>query len=122
VLQRRRRIALIRLNRAVGKMGVKIDETREHGEARPIDRRRSIRIAPGGDGGDLAVDDMNALVREDLRSGGIDQAAGVDVDRLRGRRCACEKRRAGCGAAKPVPHDCCLPTADIVPPAPSLAS
>ena len=74
-------------------MGVQIDEAGKDGLARTIDGRRAVRIAPGGDRGDPAIDDADALVGQDLCSRRIDETTGTDVDGF-----------GGCGAAQQQRH------------------
>jgi hypothetical protein len=63
-------------------MRVKVDETGQHRVAGPVDRRGAVSVAPRYDRGDLPVDNVDTLIREDLGGGGIDDPARVNVDGL----------------------------------------
>ena len=66
VLERPGGIAAVPVDRAVGEMGVEVDQAGQHGFARPVDRRRAVGVAPRRDRRDPAVDDADALVGQHL--------------------------------------------------------
>ena len=85
VLQRSGGIAAVAVDRAVGKMGVKVDQAGQNRLARPIDSCRAVGVTPRRDRGCLAVHDPDTLVGENLCFLGVNQSAGADVQGLRCR-------------------------------------
>jgi hypothetical protein len=82
MLERLGRVVGILLDRAVGEMGVEVDQPGKDGVGRPVDRRRTMGVAPRRHRGDLAVDNADSLVGQHLRARGVDQPPGVDIDSL----------------------------------------
>jgi hypothetical protein len=67
---------------------MEIDQSWKHRISRPVDRGGAIRSTPRCNAGDLPIDDSDALTGQDLAARRVDQAAGVDIDRV------------GCGRAR----------------------
>ena len=93
VLKRLGRVTAIGLDRAIGEVCMEVDEPREHGVARPVDRCRPVSGTPRRDRRDLAGDDADTLIGQDRGRRRIDQPSGAHVDRLRAGRSDRKQRR-----------------------------